>query len=221
MSEYSGPGAADRFLGTAHSGPAQWIQKIRHQPFCVLLLDEIEKASEEIFDVLLGVFDEGRLTDPWGRLTWFRSAVIIMTSNLGAAAAEPFGLSRSAAPAYDSEAAGFFRPEFYNRIDSVVTFKPLSDQTIRAIAIKELSELSRREGLEKQRLRLTWSEALVEKIAQAGFDPRYGARPLQRCIELMVVTPLSRWLVEHPQARDQTIEMDWVDNAVRIELASS
>jgi ATP-dependent Clp protease ATP-binding subunit ClpC len=198
MSEFAGPDAAQRFLGTPASGPADWIQKIRQQPFTLLLLDEIEKAAPEVFDILLAVFDEGRLTDPWGRLTHFTSALIVMTTNLGAGAAGPFGLSRTAGPAYESEAMGFFRPEFFNRIDAVVTFDPLTPQTVRAIAEKELRDLSNREGLTRPGLRLQWTTALVDHLAKEGFDPRYGARPLQRAIESLVVTPLARFLVEHP-----------------------
>jgi ATP-dependent Clp protease ATP-binding subunit ClpC len=198
MSEYSGPGAADRFLGSAEAGPAEWIQKVRQQPFTVVLLDEIEKAAPEIFDVLLGVFDEGRLTDSWGRLTHFRSAVIIMTSNLGATGGEPFGLSPSAAPAppaYDAAAMDFFRPEFFNRIDTVVTFDPLTPQIVRAIAEKELRDLAGREGIAKWGVRLEWTDRLLDHLAAAGFDARYGARPLQRAVEGKVVAPLARFLI--------------------------
>jgi ATP-dependent Clp protease ATP-binding subunit ClpC len=219
MSEYAGPDAAERFLGSPHAGPADWIQKIRQQPFTVLLLDEIEKAAPAIFDILLGVFDEGRLTDPWGRLTHFKSAVIIMTSNLGASAGDLFGLARSASPIYESEAMGFFRPEFFNRIDAVVTFDPLAPQSIRAIAEKELRDLSQREGLIRANLQLRWSTALLDHLAREGFDPRYGARPLQRAIEMLVVTPLSKFLVDHPM-RNATITID-SDTAGHVSITSS
>jgi ATP-dependent Clp protease ATP-binding subunit ClpC len=219
MSEYAGPDAAGRFLGSPDSGPADWIQKIRQQPFTVLLLDEIEKAAPAVFDMLLGVFDEGRLTDPWGRLTHFKSAVIIMTSNLGASAGGAFGLSRSAPPIYESEAMGFFRPEFFNRVDAVVTFDPLAPETIRAIAEKELRDLAQREGLMRSKLQLRWTAALVDHLAREGFDARYGARPLQRAIEMLVVTPLSKFLVDHP-IRDATITID-SDAAGQVSITSS
>jgi ATP-dependent Clp protease ATP-binding subunit ClpC len=209
MSEYAGPDAADRFLGSPHTGPSDWIQKIRQQPFCVILLDEIEKASSEIFDVLLAAFDEGRLTDAWGRLTYLRSAVIVMTSNLGATSAAPFGLAPpGAAPSYDIEAAGFFRPEFFNRIDAVVTFDPLSPAVIRSITQKELTEIARREGLQKNNLRLTWSETVIDLLAREGFDQRYGARPLQRAVETLVVTPLAKFLVEHVALSSVILRLD-------------
>jgi ATP-dependent Clp protease ATP-binding subunit ClpC len=221
MSEYAGPGAADRFLGSTEAGPqggGEWIQKVRQQPFTVVLLDEIEKAAPEIFDVLLGVFDEGRLTDPWGRLTFFRSAVIVMTSNLGAKGAEPFGLSRgAAAPAYEAEAMGYFRPEFFNRIDAVVTFDPLSPQVVREIAAKELAELAGREGLAKYGLKLEWTQRVVDRIVAEGFDARYGARPLQRAIETLVVTPLAKCLVGHAVG-GRTIRLD-LDDAGGVAIA--
>jgi ATP-dependent Clp protease ATP-binding subunit ClpC len=217
MSEYAGPGAADRFLGSPDSGPAEWIQKVRQQPFTVVLLDEIEKAAPEIFDVLLGVLDEGRLTDAWGRVTYFRSAVIVMTSNLGGRASEPFGLSRGAPAAYDDEAMSFFRPEFFNRIDSVVTFDALTPPTVRAIAEKELRDLASREGMTKSNVRLEWTDRLLDRLVAEGFDSRYGARPLQRALETLVVTPLARFLVERPVA-DRAIRLD-VDDAGRLAIA--
>jgi len=220
MSEYSTPGAADRFLGSAETGPADWIQKIRRQPFTVLLLDEIEKAAPEIFDILLAVFDEGRLTDPWGRLTHFKSAVIIMTSNLGSVAAEPFGLSKTTTPAYESEASTFFRPEFFNRIDAVVTFDPLSQEIIRAITEKELRDLASREGLTRLNIHLTWSDRLLNHLASEGYDPRYGARPLQRAIEALIVTPLARYLVQHAEVANTTLNLD-IGDAGHIKISAA
>ena len=208
MSEYAGFGAADRLLAQPDGRPSDLIQKVRQQPFVVLLLDEIEKADAEVFDVLLGVFDEGRLTDRYGRLTTFRSAVIVMTSNLGAGRQEGFGFGDRPPVQYAGEALAFFRPEFFNRIDGVVTFQPLAPETVRAIARKELAEVADREGLTRLRLKVTWSEALVEHLAREGFDARYGARPLQRTLETLVVTPLARHLLENPQLSDTTLHVD-------------
>ncbi len=142
-----------------------------------------------------------------------------MTSTLGASAGEAFGLSKSSAPAYESETMGFFRPEFFNRIDAVVTFDPLTPETIRAIAEKELREISQREGLIRAGLRLRWTTALLDHLADEGFDPRYGARPLQRAIEMLVVTPLSKYLVDRP-TRDATIVID-VDSNGCVAVAPS
>ena len=208
MSEYAGPGAAARFLGEQDDEPSDLIKKLRQQPFAVVLLDEIEKASPEIFDLLLAVLDEGRLTDKWGRTTVFRSAVIIMTSNLGAEKQEAIGFGPQTERAYDEDVMAFFRPEFYNRLDAVVTFHPLDQGTVHAITTKELREIAQREGLKRAALHLTWSDAVVDHLAQKGFDRRYGARPLQRTLERLVVTPLARYFLENPDLRDMEICMD-------------
>ncbi len=205
MSEHTGFGAAERLLSQPDGRPSEPIQKVRRQPFCVLLLDEIEKADPEVFDALLGVFDEGRLTDRYGRLTTFRSAIIVMTSNLGAGKDASFGFGDVPPVRYEGEALAFFRPEFFNRIDGVVTFQPLGTETIRAIARKELAEIGGREGLAGRGLRVEWSDALVNHLAKEGFDARYGARPLQRTLETLVVTPLARYLLDRPGLRDTTL----------------
>jgi ATP-dependent Clp protease ATP-binding subunit ClpC len=217
MSEYSGGGAVERLLGPPDGEPSEFIKRIRQQPFSVVLLDEIEKAAADVFDVLLGVFDEGRLTDRYGRLTTFRSALIVMTSNLGAERMAPFGLSRSAPGGYEDEALSFFRPEFFNRIDAVVTFDPLSADSIRQITIAELTRVAQREGLRERRIELRWTDAAVEALCRVGYDSRYGARPLQRAIETMVVAPLARLLVER-QSLTNTVVLIEADDDGRIEL---
>jgi ATP-dependent Clp protease ATP-binding subunit ClpC len=194
MSEYGGPGAAQRLLGPPDGDPGLLIRQVRQQPFHVVLLDEIEKAAPEVFDLLLGLFDEGRLTDRYGRLTTFRSAIVIMTSNLGATSTEPFGLSPTPAKSYITEIAAHFRPEFFNRIDGVVTFSPLSPTTMRKIAEMELEALAGREGLAQRNLRLQWTPAVLDHLLVAGFDKRYGARPLQRTVENLIAIPLAKHL---------------------------
>jgi len=205
MSEYSTAGSAARLLTDSTGGPSELLKRIRQQPFNLVLLDEVEKAAPEVFDVMLGLFDEGRLTDRFGRLTIFRSAVIVMTSNLGADSAEPFGLSRTPSSDPEAEVASSFRPELVNRIDAIITFQPLDPAAIRAICVKELTELRQREGLTKNNLWLRWTDALVEHLATHGFDRRYGARPLQRAIETQIVIPLSRELVNRSGLRNTTI----------------
>jgi ATP-dependent Clp protease ATP-binding subunit ClpC len=219
MSEYAGPGAAARLLGSPAGEPSELVKRVREQPFTVVLLDEIEKAAPEVFDLLLGVFDEGRLTDRFGRTTTFRSAILIMTSNLGAAAGEPFGLSRQPpAGGAEAEVAAFFRPEFVNRVDAVVPFAPLDEATVRQLAAAELARVADREGLRHRGIRLHWSDAVVARLAAAGYDPRYGARPLQRTIEQWVVAPLARLLVDRPALRDATLRVTVSDAGdVRLE----
>lgn len=208
MSEYAGFDASTRLLHSPDGGPAGWIQRIRRQPFSLLLLDEIEKAAPEIFDVLLGVLDEGRLTDAFGRVTRFRSTIVILTSNLGSTVHGNLGFGPDGGPAYDAEVRGFFRPEFFNRLDAVITFHPLSPHDVMAITRQELEALAAREGFSAAGLRLVWSENLVSAVAQAGYDPHLGARPLLRAIERLVVTPLARWRVQHPTSRNVTLHVD-------------
>lgn len=210
MSEYAGFDAASRLVGPPGGDPSQLIQKVRQQPFTVVLFDEIEKASPEVFDVLLGVFDEGRLTDPYGRVTDFRSTLIIMTSNIGADRQESFGFDPSGqGPKYSDIAMSYFRPEFFNRLDEVVTFYSLKPHTIEAVTCKELEELSLREGIASARIKLLFTDRLIKQLAKVGFDARYGARPLQRTIEKEVVVPLSAWLINEPGLTDKTLQLDW------------
>ncbi len=214
MSEYAGWGSAQRLLENPQGRAAPWIERVRRQPFCVVLFDEIEKASPEVFDVLLGLLDEGRLTDRFGRVTWFRSSIIIMTSNLGVNRSGSTGFGVATEPSYESEVAKFFRPEFFNRLDSVVTFTPLGRDEVGAIARKELSELTAREGLAASRIRLSWSDRLFDAVAREGYDQRLGARPLQRAIERLVIAPLARWKVANPHVRDAVLLLDWSEAGI-------
>jgi ATP-dependent Clp protease ATP-binding subunit ClpC len=208
MSEYAGYGAAQRLLMSADGGVSDFLKRVRRQPFTVVLLDEIEKAAPEVHDALLGVLDEGRLTDRFGRTTTFKSAVIVMTSNLGAERNAAIGFDSSVQPAFERIAMGTFRPEFFNRIDAVVTFQPLAHETIVALARRELEAIRQRDGLTKANLQITWTEAVVDYLAGAGYDARYGARPLLRAVERLVIAPLSAWLLAHTEARNQTITIE-------------
>ena len=211
MSEYAGFDAVSRLIGTTPADPGVLIRKVRQQPFTVVLFDEVEKASPDVFDVLLGMFDEGRLTDPMGRVTNFRSTLIIMTSNLGADRQRTVGFNPNGTPAYQDEAMAFFRPEFFNRLDRVVTFQPLKEETIRAITRKELAAIARRDGLSRLRLAVDWTDSLVEQLSRVGYDARYGARPLQRTIEREVVAPFARWELSQENLFEARITADWVD----------
>src|SRR5262249_39666045 len=128
-----------------------------------------------------------------------------------------FGFGPQLGPRYSDEARAFFRPEFFNRLDAVVTFQPLAPKTIHAITRKELTDLTRREGLQRAGLKLEPSERLVEFLAKEGFDARYGARPLQRATERLVVAPLAKWLIDRPNLRGATVRLDVGDDStVRI-----
>jgi ATP-dependent Clp protease ATP-binding subunit ClpA len=209
MSEFSTPAAVARLVGSAWEAEGLLTGKVREQPFCVLLLDEFEKAHPSFFDLLLQVLGEGRLTDAAGRLADFSNAVVVMTSNLGAEQfqAGPFGLSRATtSPA--SHAKGhftdavreFLRPELFNRIDRVVPFLPLDAVTIRRISERELELVRRRDGVRQRRLTLEATPAAIDHLAATGYDPLYGARPLKRRIEHDVLAPLADAINQHAAA---------------------
>lgn len=221
MSEYSSPAAVARLVGTGFAEEGLLTAKIREQPFCVLLLDEFEKADGSFFDLLLQVLGEGRLTDSAGRLADFSNAIIVMTSNLGAEAYQsgPFGLSKEQtkdARAHFTEAVqAFLRPEMFNRIDRVVPFMPLDSVTIRQIAQREISLISLRDGLRQREVALKVSEAAVAHLAEAGYHPLYGARPLKRRIERDLLAPLSDALNGYGDHLRLTAEVDVENGTLR------
>jgi ATP-dependent Clp protease ATP-binding subunit ClpC len=216
MSEYAMSGSANRLAGSE----SELIKKIRQQPFVVLLLDEIEKAAPEVFDMLLGLFDEGRFTDDYGRVSSFRSAIIIMTSNLGVKTSGPIGFDAEDSGDYEREITTFFRPEFYNRLDEVITFTHLSQDHIHAITEKELRGITAREGFAKRELTISWSNEFVRNIAHLGYDKRYGARNLQRTIEEKIVIPLARYVLENPSFSKTQLMLD-VDDRRNIQITSA
>jgi ATP-dependent Clp protease ATP-binding subunit ClpA len=200
MSEFQTSGAVARLVGTAWETEGLLTAKIREQPFCVLLLDEFEKADASFFDLLLQVLGEGRLTDSAGRLADFSNAIVVMTSNLGAGSfgAGPFGLARGRGDAgneagahFTEEVQRFLRPELFNRIDRIVPFLPLDQETIGAIARREIELISRRDGVRGREMRLEISPGAIGHLAKKGYDPLYGVRPLKRRIEQDLLAPLA------------------------------
>jgi ATP-dependent Clp protease ATP-binding subunit ClpC len=214
MSEYSLPGSAERLIAKAYGEPSEFINRMRRQPLAVVLLDEIEKADESVFDVLLSIFDEGRLTDRFGSATYFSSALIVMTSNLGSSKGDPlgFGMGETSYTSYDRAAQTFFRPEFYNRIDTVLSFRSLDRESVRRIVEKELTALMTREGLKKRDIKLVWTPRLVNHLARQGFSARLGARPLQRTIESHIVAPLASYLNRDQSLSDAELHLDLDEN---------
>jgi ATP-dependent Clp protease ATP-binding subunit ClpA len=216
MGEYGTADAIQRLTGTTWTmdSDAELIRRIREQPFSVVLLDEIEKAHPSVYDALLAVTGEGRLTDARGQTADFRNAIVVMTSNLGATKATSGGLGFSAESGegddgnrvrgrYIDQVEKFFRPEFVNRIDRVVVFRSLDRETVLRIARRELGHLLLREGIVRRGILVEFGDDVVETLAGIGFHPRYGARPLQREIERAVIQPLARLLVEaRPQSGD-------------------
>jgi ATP-dependent Clp protease ATP-binding subunit ClpC len=209
MSEYAGASAGFRLLHDSTGESAGWIQQIRARPLSVLLLDEVEKAALEVFDILLSVLDEGRLTDRLGRVTSFRNSVIVMTSNIGARNTSSLGFGDEGQVDYVGEVRKAFRPEFFNRLDGVIPFFPLSAQAMTQIVVKELQDLRRREGLQRYGRSINWTTQLINHLSQTGFQATLGARPLQRIIETDVVAPLSKWIVERGDRPMASLKLDW------------
>jgi len=203
MSEYSHADAYARLIGEGRED-GDLTGPVRRQPFCVVLLDEIEKAHISVFDLLLQVLGEARLTDVKGRTTRFQNCMIIMTSNLGVESLRPaigFEQNESAenyAKHFRKEAERFFRPEFLARIDQFIAFRALTQEVVREIAHRELEELRHRDGLRAQDIELTFSEDLPAWLAQRGFHTKYGARPLKRVLEREVVWKLAHGLAANP-----------------------
>ena len=208
MSEYANWDAVNRFLMAPDGEVANWIARLRARPMSVVLLDEFEKSSPEVHDCLLSAMDEGRLTDRFGRTTTLCGSVIVLTSNVGSRSSSAVGFNgqdnRATMRAIEQE----FRPEFLNRLDEIVQFDPLSKDIIKSIVRKELQELSQRETLRMRRVSLKWDESVVDRLAQVGFDPLLGARPLQRAIEREVVAQIARRLLAtEKQTRSIAIDL--------------
>ena len=207
-------GAAIARLITPSPAGTSLADRIRRQPLSVVLFDEIEKADAAAFDLLLGVVGEGRLTDALGRLVDFRMALIVMTTNLGASDPRPAGFSSSEAGVDHAGAIrAFFRPELLGRIDSILSFRPLSTAALEKIVDLELDKLRKRPGLVARNLRLEMSLPARARLAELGHDPRLGARPLRRTIEDLVVAPLAERMARTPTWRDATIRIQAASDA--------
>jgi ATP-dependent Clp protease ATP-binding subunit ClpC len=227
MSEYSDPIAVERLAGGVFGAEGLLTAKVREQPFAVVLLDEFEKAHPLFFDLLLQVLGEGRLTDAAGRVASFANAVIIMTSNLGAESfqrgmagfSEDSIGAKQAREHFTREVRTFVRPELFNRIDRIVPFSPLDEQTILKIARRELDNLGQRDGLRFRRVNLQPTEDVAAYLAAKGYDARYGARPLKRTIERELLVPLADALntlqSDVPLAADVTVERRTLRVSVR------
>ncbi|MBN1378436.1 MAG: ATP-dependent chaperone ClpB [Gammaproteobacteria bacterium] len=200
-------GAPPGYVGYEEGG--YLTETVRRRPYCVILLDEVEKAHPDVFGVLLQVLDDGRLTDGQGRTVDFRNTVIVMTSNLGSQAIQELAGEAN----YDKmksavmeTVGGHFRPEFVNRIDEVVVFHPLEKEQIRKIADIQLSYLRKR--LVDRDMGLQISEQALDKLSDSGFDPVYGARPLKRTIQQQIENPLAREILEGKFVSGETVQVD-------------
>ena len=217
-------GAPPGYVGYEEGG--ELTDAVREKPYSVILFDEVEKASSDFFNLLLQVLDEGRLTDSKGRTVDFRNTVIIMTSNLGASHLKPsgpvMGFSTGGDSAKDREASfevakkeimadvkRFFRPEFLNRIDEIIVFKPLEQKDLRQIVDILLQDLTKRLG--EKGVAMDWTTAADDVLVQEGTDFAYGARPLKRAIQKLVEDPISEMLLSGDVKDGNTIHVDSLD----------
>ena len=198
-------GAPPGYVGYEEGG--YLTEAVRRKPYCVILLDEIEKAHPDVFNVLLQVLDDGRMTDGQGRTVDFKNTVIVMTSNLGSHMIQSMEGSDANVIklAVLGEVRSHFRPEFINRIDEIVVFHALDEKNIGAIAKVQLKILEQR--LAKMEMALDISDPALQKIAEAGFDPVYGARPLKRAIQQQIENPVSRMILEGKLGPKDTVQI--------------
>jgi ATP-dependent Clp protease ATP-binding subunit ClpB len=200
-------GAPPGYVGYEEGG--RLTEAIRRRPYSVILFDEVEKAHRDVFNILLQVFDDGRLTDGHGRTVDFKNTIIAMTSNIASQWIQDLTgpeneeeLRRRVKQALKEA----FRPEFLNRIDETIIFHGLSKEMIGQIAEIQLKELQKR--LSKNNYRLTVADRVKEQLVQEGFDPHFGARPLKRTIQQMIENPLSMEILEGKFAEGTEIRVD-------------
>jgi ATP-dependent Clp protease ATP-binding subunit ClpB len=211
MSEYMEKHTVARLIGAppgyvGYDEGGQLTEAVRRRPYAVLLFDEIEKAHADVFNVLLQLLDDGRLTDGHGRTVDFRNTVVIMTSNLGSHIFREYDQPEKVRPLVMQELRNTLRPEFLNRIDEVVVFRPLGREQITRIVDIQLDHLRRR--LAARRLELEVTPAAKELLAREGYDPAFGARPLKRTIQRLVQDPLALKLLEGEFADGGTVTVD-------------
>ncbi|MBA2476829.1 MAG: AAA family ATPase, partial [Actinobacteria bacterium] len=207
MSEFQEPHTVARLIGAppgyiGYEEGGQLTEAVRRRPYSVVLLDEIEKAHAEVFDVLLQILDDGRLTDGHGRTVDFRNAVLIMTSNI-----------RTPEAMRDH-----FRPEFLNRLDEIVEFRALTREQLRAIVELQLERL--RERLAERRIGLELTHEATEALTEAGWDPTYGARPLKRAIQRLIENPLALRLLEGEFGEGDAVHVDAADGEIVLAAAA-
>ena len=199
MSEYGEKHSVARLVGAppgyvGYESGGQLTEAVRRRPYTVVLLDEVEKAHPDVFDVLLQVLDDGRLTDGQGRTVDFRNTILILTSNLGSAfVSDPLLTPDQRKDKVMDVVRSTFKPEFLNRLDDVVVFDALSTEDLTSIVDLQIASLARR--LESRRLTLTVTDAAREWLALTGFDPLYGARPLRRLVQKAIGDTLARALL--------------------------
>jgi ATP-dependent Clp protease ATP-binding subunit ClpB len=197
-------GAPPGYIGYEEGG--QLTEAVRRRPYSVVLFDEIEKAHPDVFNVLLQVLDDGRLTDGQGRVVDFRNVIIIMTSNLGSDYILTAKSMDDIKPQIQELLKSSFRPELLNRIDEILTFNRLGKENILKITDIQLASVSRR--MESRRLKLDVSDSAKKFLADVGYDPLYGARPLKRAIQSELENPLAKAVLSGQFPDGSTVKVD-------------
>jgi ATP-dependent Clp protease ATP-binding subunit ClpB len=226
MSEYMERHTVSRLIGAppgyvGYEEGGQLTEAVRRKPYSVILFDEIEKAHHDVFNVLLQILDDGRVTDAQGRTVDFKNTVIIMTSNIGShhlleGVSASGEISERARNAVMSEMRQHFRPEFLNRVDDIVLFKALTFDEIARIVELLISELRRR--LEDRNIRIELTEAARQFVARQGFDPVYGARPLRRYLQHELETRIGRAMVAGNVRDGATVRVDVADDELTVAI---
>jgi ATP-dependent Clp protease ATP-binding subunit ClpC len=233
MSEYMEKHSVSKIIGSppgyvGHDEGGNLTEKIRHRPYAVILLDEIEKAHPEVFNILLQVLDSGHLTDAKGRKVNFKNTVIIMTSNIGAEHIDRmsnfgFALDHGESAQYiqakdkvlDS-LKHFFRPEFLNRLDETIVFDLLTPEVIRKIVDLQVADVIAR--LQKKEIILTVTDEVLEYLAKEGYDPKFGARPLRRVIQSKILTPIANLMVGEGMMQGGTVKVSMKKDTLDFEV---
>jgi ATP-dependent Clp protease ATP-binding subunit ClpB len=224
MSEYMEKHAVSRLIGAppgyvGHEDGGQLTEAVRRHPYCVVLFDEVEKAHPDVFNILLQVLDDGRITDSKGKTVDFCNTVIVMTSNIGSEQI----MNTMLDPNYDSNKTtdlrqqvtnalrGHFRPEFLNRVDELTIFEPLKKTELRQIVTIQIAHIERM--LADQKIKIQLSPAAQDYLADVGYDPIYGARPLKRAIQRELQNPIATKILETTFGEGDTIFVDCTDSA--------
>ncbi len=221
MSEYQERHSVSRLIGAppgyiGYEEGGQLTEAVRHKPYSVVLLDEIEKAHPDLFNLLLQVLDDGRLTDNKGRTVNFRNVIIIMTSNLGSdLIRDRMDKWKNNMPENEAELLQkelfmllrkSLRPEFLNRVDEIVMFRPLNQEQIREIVVIQLNNV--RKILENNNLKLEVSDDAIDWLAKHGYDPQSGARPVKRLIQKEIINELSKEIISGKIQKESTVTVD-------------
>lgn len=225
MSEYSDAYQVMRLTGVSYFQDGLLTSAVRQTPFSVILFDEIEKASPVFYDLLLQILSEGRLTDSSGKLVNFCSTIIIMTSNIGAASLQNGRIGwnkeldvEAVTEHFESAVQKFFRPELYNRIDQVVPFEPITKEAISYVVNREIKLLRKREGLAYREVDMKISDTVLEYVGEKGYNPKYGARQLQRAIRAQLVIPLAARLNDFPFDEKLEVELVMKDKNIDFQI---